>query len=329
MCTGGMMLNSYISISRNKLFVWSVTLTLLLFMAFHLMYFETFSREVLKNDLSAKRFHFIEKNGNTIKIAAIGTSHTGDSMQIDEDYFINYARSGSWDPMVAYAKASQLLHSAVNLKVLLLEVDHICLLSYDPILHTVAPEQYLYLLKHVKKPLYEKNRLYDNEGKISWLLSLQSDVAPVIHRKYFQSYLMGRENKKEVISPWSTLTSKEKIESAKKRTHSYRIDTPSYINKAVRDYYVEAIREAKKKGVKVYLLFNPQSKEYFAEIDEENNILVNTFVSELAKKDNVSVLDYRYYFKSDESFFENQDHVNKKGSEVISREVVKVIKNDL
>jgi len=37
---------------------------------------------------------------------------------------------------------------------------------------------------------------------------------------------------------------------------------------------------------------------------------LDTFVSELATKENVSILDYRYYFEANESFFENQDHVN-------------------
>ena len=328
MCIGGMMLSSYISISRNKLFVWSFSVVLFLAIILHVMYFEKFSRYVLKNDHSAKIFHFVEKEGENIKIAAIGTSHTMDALKIDADYFFNYARPSTWYPQVAYAKVSHLLKCASNLKVLLLEVDHISILGYDHLLHTTEPDQYLYLLKHVSEALYEEERItYDN--KSTFLLSLQADVAPIIHRKYFQSYLTGRGKKKEKVSPWVTLTSKEKIESAKKRTHSYRIDTASPIDKSVHDYYVKAISEAKKKGVKVYLLFNPQTKEYLAEINEKNNIKVDDFVSDLAKKENVKVLDYRYYFAEDESYFENQDHVNKKGSEVLTREVMKAIKNDL
>lgn len=329
MCIGGMMLNSYISISKNKLFVWSAILVLLLLMLSHILYFETFSRQVLKNDRSAKIFHSIQKEGDKIKVSAIGTSHTGDSMKIEGDFFYNYARSSTWYPQVAYAKVSHLLKYAPNMKVLLLEVDHISILGYDHLLHTTDPDQYLYLLKNVHKSLDETTRLNTDNAKSDFFLSLQADVAPVIHRKYFQSFLMGRGKKKKEVSPWATLTSKEKIASAKKRTRSYRIDTPSNIDQAVRDYYVKAIGEAKKKGVKVYLLFNPQSKEYFAQIHKENNIKVDRFVSELAKKENVKVLDYRHYFASDESFFENQDHVNKKGSEVLSREVMKLIQNDL
>ncbi len=44
------------------------------------------------------------------------------------------------------------------------------------------------------------------------------------------------------------------------------------------------------------LLFNPQSKEYFAQINEENNLRVDTFVSELAKKENINILDYRLLY---------------------------------
>jgi len=34
-------------------------------------------------------------------------------------------------------------------------------------------------------------------------------------------------------------------------------------------------------------------------------IQADYFVSDLAKENNVTVLDYRHYFASDESFFEN------------------------
>ena len=298
-----------------------------LFIFVHVVYFEIFSREVVKNDLSKKKFQLIQKEGASIKVSAIGTSHTADSLKMNEEYFFNYARSGTWYPQVAYAKVSHLLKYASNLKVLLLEVDHISLLGYNHLLYSQEPDQYLYLLKHVNESLYEEERIAAYNNKSTFLLSLQEDVAPVIHRKYFQSYLMGRGRKQEV-SIWATLTAKEKILRAKKRTRSYRIDTPSKIDKAVRDYYVKAISEAKKKGVKVYLLFNPQTKEYLSEINEENNIKVDDFVFTLARKENVKILDYRHYFAADESLFLNQDHVNERGSEVLTKEVMRVIKND-
>ncbi len=325
------MLNSYILISKNKFFVFSFAFSLILLIVLHVTYFEKFSYDVLKNDLSKKRFHFIQEDGKSIKISAIGTSHTMDSLNSDIDSFFNYARPSSWYPQVAYAKVSHLLKYAPNLKVLLLEVDHISILGYNHMVNTTMPEQHLYLLKNVNKSLYKENKLYNNDEKSIFLLSLQADVAPVIHRKFFQDYLVRRGKKRtpKEVSQWITLTSKEKIESAKKRTHSYSIDIPSNIDKAVRDYYYKAIREARKKEVKVYLLFNPQTKEYFDQINEENNLKVNHFVSDLAKEKNVKVLDYRYYFKSDESFFKNQDHINKKGSKILTQEVMQMIQNNL
>ena len=153
--------------------------------------------------------------------------------------------------------------------------------------------------------------------KLHLLLSLQSDVAPVIHRKYFQNYLIGREKKKEDINIWKKLTSKEKIESAKKRVHASRLDSSLKIDQAVRDYYNKAIDKARKKGIKIYLIYFPQTKEYLSEINEENNLRVDEFVSTLAKEKNVTILDYRHYFEANESFFENQDHINTRGSESI------------
>ncbi len=324
-----MMLNSYISISRNRFFVFSFIFVLLLLIALHIIYFEKFSRYVLKNDFSAKQFQLIKNSGPKIKIAAIGTSHTGDALRSDAEYFFNYGRTSTWYPQVAYAKVSHLLKYAPNLKVLLLEVDHISILGYDHAVQTSMPENHLYLLKHTNESLYEENGAGMNDKKAPFLLSMQPDVAPVIHRKYFQDYLVGRGKKKEVVSPWATLTPKEKMESAKKRTHTYHLDSPSEIDQSVRDYYMKAIVKAKELGVEVYLIFNPQTKEYLAEIKEGNHMQVDDFVSALSKEKRVTVLDYRHYFGLDESFFENQDHLNDKGSKALTEEVMKVIQNDL
>ena len=75
------MLNSYISISKNRLFVWTFIFALLLFIVLHVIYFEKFSRIVLKNDFSAKQFQLIKNNGSQFKVAAIGTSHTDNGLE--------------------------------------------------------------------------------------------------------------------------------------------------------------------------------------------------------------------------------------------------------
>lgn len=328
MYIGGMMLNSYISISRNKLFVLSFIFVLILLIFLHMIYFERFSRNVLKNDFSAKRFHDVEKHGNKIKVAAIGTSHTDDGLEEDFDYFFNYGRMSTYFPQVGYAKVSHLLKYAHNLKVLLLEVDHLDILGYDHLTHTSMPDNHLYLLKHVNELLYDENKININNAKPAFFLSLQSDIAPVIHRKYFQDYLL-RRGKKEIANQWSKLTVKEKIESAKKRVHTSNLDSLLEIDQAVRDYYYKAIKKAKDQGVKIYLIFYPQTKEYFSAINEKNNLKVERFISDLAKKENVTVLDYRNYFEANETFFENQDHLNKKGSEILTKEIMQVIHNDL
>lgn len=329
MCIGGMMLNSYISISKYKFFILSTISVLLLLIVLHIMYFEKFSHSVLKNDLSAKLFHFIQNEGNTIKVSAIGTSHTSDALKSDAKYFFNYGRPSTWYPQVAYAKVSHLIKYAPHLKVLLLEVDHISILGYDSAIHDAMPVQFLYLLKHVEETLDEADRPDMHDEKSTFFLSLTADVAPVIHRKFFQDYLIKRGKKKENVNYWAKLTSKEKIERAKKRVHSYRLDSPSKIDQATRSYYEKAIIKAKEHGIKIYLVYYPQTKEYLAEINKENNVKVDNFVSSLASENNVTVLDYRHYFESDESFFKNQDHINEKASKVFTQEVLQVIKNDL
>lgn len=323
-----MMLNSYISISKYKLFVQSAILILLLLIALHVMYFEKFSRYIFKNDFSSKQFHYIKNNGSKIKVAAIGTSHTDDGLEHSSGEFFNYGRMSTYFPQVGYAKVSHLLKYATNLKVLLLEVDHLDILGYDAELQTSMPDNHSYLLTHVDESLYRENTTNIITDQVPFFISLHTDVAPIIHRKFFQNYLLGRGKQQAERSVWEKMTSKEKMESSKKRVHSSRLDSPLKIEQAVRDYYTKAITKAKEQGIKIYLMYYPQTREYFKAINEENNQIVNSFVSDLAKEKDVTVLDYRHYFESNESFFENQDHLNKKGSEMLTLQVLKAIKND-
>lgn len=329
MCIGGMMSNSYISISKHKLFVLSAICVLIAVTVLHIAYFEKFSREALKNDLAAKNFNFIKEHGDSIKFSAIGTSHTADALRSNEGFFFNYGRSSTWYPQVSYAKASHLLQYARDLKVLLLEVDHISILGYDPAIHLEMPEQYLYLLKHVDESLYETSKSNTYTKKSSFLLSLQVDVAPVIHRKFFQAYLLGHGKPHKVESSWANLTEKEKVKSVKKRIASYRLDSTLKIDHSVYDYYNKAITKAKEHGVKVYLIFYPQTREYLSAINKENNIKVDDFVSQLSREKGISILDYRHYFESNASRFANQDHLNKNASKVLTEEVMQVIQNYL
>jgi len=324
MYIGGTILNFYILTFKNKFFVLTILFILSFLIILHITYFENFSHYVLKNDRSAKIFNFIKDNGRNIKIAAIGTSHTANGLTSKEETFFNYGAPSTWYPQVAYAKATHLLDYASNLKILLLEVDHISVLRYTHLLDTQMPEQYLYLLKHVNEPFNEKI-VYTNTSKKHILLSLQSDIAPVLHRKLFQNYLRNRGEKKTETNSWLTLTSKEKREKAKKRIHSYYLDTPSKIDGDTLSYYNRIIQKAQTQNVQVYLIYYPQTIEYLSQINDKNNIIVENFVNELCKKYNIKKLDFRYFFENNESSFANQDHITKKASFIIFKEIAKDI----
>lgn len=321
------MLNFYTLISKNKLYTYIIVCSLTLFILSHLIYFENFSRNVVKNDFSAKKFNFIKDNGDLIEVAAIGTSHTYDAFITNtKSYFFNYGRPLSWYPHVAYAKSSHLMKYLSNLKVILLEVDHINIFAYDSKINTSMPDKHLYLLKNATELLYEKVNNENTTNDKPFLLSLQPDVAPVIHRKYIQELMLQNGNKKDIELNWEKLSLTEKQESAKKRLQSYSLDKPLKIDKAVYEYYLKTISKAQKLGIKIYLVFYPQTKEYLEGINEANNLQLNKFIKKLLKFDNVNLLDYRYYFKNKQSSFANQDHVNKKGSKILLDEIERNIR---
>jgi len=314
------MLNFYISISKYRIFTISIVLLLSLLMGFHFIYFEYFSKKTLQNDMETRNFKYIEKNGSSIKFASIGTSHTGDALKINDNSYYNYGGSDGWYPQVMYAKFVHLLKNAPNLKVLFLEVDHISILTYDYKIHNEMPKQYLYLLQHVDETLDETIKLKENENNL-YFISMRENVAPVIHRKFIQNYLVN-SGKKDIESQWSVKTEIEKMNSAKKRIESYKLNYTLSMDKLVIQYFNKVIEESKKHDIQLYLVFYPQTKEYLSQINETNNLLVEDFVTSLSKKENLILLDYRNIFKEHSEYFANQDHLNDIGAKHFTNKLI-------
>jgi len=322
------MLSSYILTFKHKSYVIGIILVLSTFIMIHMTFFENFSRYIVKNEKSVKLFKFIKNSSKKIEVVSIGTSHTGDALHYQKKIFFNYGASSTWYPEVAYAKASHVLKYVKNLKVLLLEVDHISVLSYDSTLHPSLPNKFFYLLTNVENRLIEDSN-HNITKDSNFMVSLKSNVAPVIHRKLIQEYLLHRGKQKEKINHWADLLKQNRINSAKKRVESYRLNEILTIDPLTKEYYRKIITEAKKKNIEVYLIYYPQTKEYLDAIKSENNLILNTFVHKLAEDYQIKVLDYRHIFENNISMFANQDHINQKASVSFTQKVFKDIKMDI
>ncbi|MDX8394432.1 MAG: hypothetical protein R8K21_07615, partial [Mariprofundales bacterium] len=71
----------------------------------------------------------------------------------------------------------------------------------------------------------------------------------------------------------------------------------------IKSYYESTIKLALIKKVNVFIILYPQSKEYFEEILFQNNIILESFINQLAKNPNVYILDYRNLFVDREYLF--------------------------
>lgn len=317
------MLNFYILIFNNKFKVFILTIILFLttFMLIHIFSFEKFSRTLLKNDISKKRFDYVKKHGSKIEIAAIGTSHTDNGL-IGNINLFNYGRMSTYFPQVAYSKAFHLMEYSPNLKALLLEIDHIDVFAYSSDSDLLMPDNHKYLLKNTTNLLYNTDIKTTKEPIFK---SLQEDMAPVIHRKLIQEYLISSGEPKSKSIQWHKLLQNEKNNIAKKRVSSYNLDTVLNIDDSIYDYYNKTIENAIKKDINIFLILYPQTEEYLNEINNNNNIKLDEFISSLSSKKRVVLLDYRHIFKMKPIYFENQDHLNTKGAKVFT----KIIQNDL
>jgi len=291
----------------------SVLLLLCLLIA-HMAYFEYYARVVLlAEDVGTRKYHEIEGLGEQLKVVAIGTSHTEKGLVSQNKEFYNYGRMMTWYPQVAGAKVKHVLDISPNLKTLILEVDHLDVLKYNHHQHTRLPKNHTYLLQ-------EEGVIPMDQTDFFMFLSLQNDVAPVIHKKLLATLEYRSQHKliKSQVNMWTRLTNEEKESKAVKRVKSQLLNIPRRVDENVDAYYQTAIAQALTKGIKVYLILYPQTKEYFQAIHPSNHKTLMNYIHKLKKNYNIKLLDYRNLFSEQEGYFMNQDHLSQIGSESLS-----------
>jgi len=320
------MLNFYTLTFKSSCFVKVIMTMLVMMIVAHVMFFESFARNnIFTEDFSARQYLKLKKMGNQIKVVAIGTSHIQHGVIIDSRSFFNYGRMFTWYPQVALAKVKHAFYSSKNLTALILEVDPLCLFKYDHNRHKQMPGNHAYLLSHI----LNKHEI-DNSNDLVFV-SLMEDVAPAIHKKYFEYVLKKNIEKRKmakkttgrhaITTAWMKLTDSEKKEKAMKRAKGQLLSFPRIIDNETDHYYREAITLATKRNVHVYLLITPQTKEYMASIHPTNNRLLESYVNKLSVFNNVTVLDYRKLFEHQEYMFGDQDHLNVRGAKELGKRV--------
>tara|TARA_R110002096_G_scaffold98575_3_gene219182 strand:- start:2674 stop:3450 length:777 start_codon:yes stop_codon:yes gene_type:complete len=166
-----------------------------------------------------------------------------------------------------------------------------------------------YLLKlNDPKDIYNKSNLNLITEKIPLL---NDDYLRYLLKNIYSTLRNSDSNKKPII--WSDATNSQKEEIA---TNTGIADHTSIMtNTEDLEIYKELVNKLKLKNVKVIGVRFPVSAHYLKQCDKEDIDKVNSFIENLNLDYN---LDYSLKI-NDNSYFENEDHLNKKGMEKLSK----------
>ncbi len=326
-------MNFYILTSNKKFVIFSIV-SIIFILISYILTLENFSR----NELSKKntRSSILKTQGEKYEYALIGTSHTGYQWQLaklDHKFFV-YGRAYTY-PMIIYAKINQLLKYSPNLKYIVIEAD--AHMFYDFAQNNKTSK------KRFKKILKESD--INNKKLEDYFVSFDPEVKGTINQKFWkylfndivikektkqtskakkQSKKVTQSKKNILIKSWTDVNPQERLRLTKARLKQFSLVGGAQFNKPAIGFYEKSILLAQKHDINVILIRHPMSKEYLSMMPSDVIYDVNRYLNKLSKKYDVPLLDYRYIFENNQSFFINQDHL--KGGNI---KFSKILYNDL
>ena len=338
------------TIVSNKIFLLTV---LFFFSALSLTFFLFFEEKAINMIIAQNNEQFnnitLAKENN---VAVIGSSHSYDAL----GYFINKESvlnlTGAYTvPTVMYFKLKKSLELMAKIKILYIEADYH--LFYGGPLYVSSRSDGVKRWAAFFEPS-SKDKLGDIYQGISipnaltdfTFSSLKKNIAPILVKRTFEEYF--REPKLSIsIKPnyakicdddiwakylkkikddiiidskfWFDLTSEEKYKNAYGRqTEGFGMFDGAILDLTMIDYYKKMLSLAADNNIIVKIIRNPFPKEYIGSIPKNIIDDVDQFLYSVREVYDLDVLDYRYIFENQSEMFYNADHVNQKGSVIVS-----------
>ncbi len=160
---------------------------------------------------------------------------------------------------------------------------------------------------------------YINEKYIKYYFPILQMKVNGLFRIYIQDkikmLLNQRKNTANKII-WSELSDNEKLKRAEERVDGQFVSKNR--SKKLENTLLDIIRLCKNNNIKLIGIKFPVSSSYLLKISKKNYNADSILISK-----GVEVLNYREIFKDKDYFFNDQDHLNTKGSEAFTKEIFK------
>lgn len=306
-------MNSYTLIFKSKFFVLFSILIILIILGIYILSLEIFARKyIVSSKLDSNSTKLIE-TGKNFQISLLGTSHTnyGPKLMEINKLFFQYGQAYTY-PHIMYAKAKMLLEYAPNLKYIIIEADmH---QFYDFSRTKSSFTTFGEILKRTESGF---NKFI--------LSSFDPEIKPILHDRVLKelfnvkkSDVPKKVNDTQKVIPWYEKIEDERISLSKARQKFFGYNNPN-MNQDSLEYFEKTIQLFLSNNIKVILIQHPIDKLYYEIMDETIKKQVDEYVSQISKKYNLKILDYKNIYFENPEYFANQDHLNGIGIDKFSK----------
>lgn len=307
-------MNFYTLTFKSKFFVFFSILIILIILSIYIVCIEIFVRKyIVTSKLDNQSVRLIE-TGKNFKISLLGTSHTdyGDKLMKINNLFFHYGQAYTY-PHVMYAKTKMLLEYAPNLKYIIIEADMHQFYDFS-MNNKSSASRFGEILK----------RSESSSDKFI-LSSFDPEIKPILHDRLLKEIFNVKKinvpkktNDTQVIVPWHQKIEDEKISLSKARHKSFGYDNTNMNQKSL-EYFEKTIQLFLSNNIKIILIQHPIDKLYYELMDDTIKKQVDGYISQISKKYNLKILDYKNIYFENSEYFYNQDHLNSLGIDKFSK----------
>lgn len=261
------------------------------------------------NEVLYKPYEIEPKNVEKYSSFLLADSHGKSVNQVDLDKLSIYNLSFNSDSYIdIYIKLNYLLDKNIKVKNLYITADEHTMSPYREKGNNNSRSVFLTDYK-IYRELFDKNIIcyYNETFFMKYFTVINTNNSKLIKEFLFSK----KESQNDEDENFSQLTPKERIEKANKRISLQFVGNTTSLK--MKKYLNKIFELCKKNDVKVYGVKFPLSKDYLISMSNKSYRADSVF-----SENNIKILDFKNIFIENDNLFQNQDHLNDKGSKQFS-----------
>jgi hypothetical protein len=316
-------------IKKGLVLVISIILILLILNSFYIHLIEK-NKIIFRKELEWQNYR-LELQDNKLDYAFFGDSHARQDLNpefINNSF--NFGTSGEDYTETYYRILNLLKNDNIEINSFVLEIDSH---SFSDKIRT---NQRLFRNLHYYSDFVKLSKISEFRDESFLSVWIKSKFIVIGKGEEMISYLSSTEST-QIKKGWTNSTrdfskEKNKRKSAEARVNLLFSEEKKLLENRSLSHFLKIINLAEENNISIFLIMYPLSYEYNLELEKNNFSRKNHYEKLFYEIDKTGakykVLDYYNLFVNNPEYFDDSDHLNYNGAEILSKKVAENLKNE-